>query len=63
MQLTYIYEIERPINELLDKRAGCWDLNKAIKIYELAILCTSNKSQRPFMHGQEGVLELLKNIH
>jgi len=29
----------------------------------LAILCcTADKTQRPFMHGQEGVFESLKNI-
>jgi len=29
---------------------------------DLAILCTAAKNQRPFMHGQEGVFESLKNI-
>jgi len=29
---------------------------------DLATLCTVGKTQRPFMHGQEGVFESLKNI-
>jgi len=31
-------------------------------MYDLAILCTTAKTRRPFMHGQEGVFESLKNI-
>ncbi|XP_022170967.1 interleukin-1 receptor-associated kinase 4-like [Myzus persicae] len=60
--LTHISEIECPIEELLDKRAGYWNNSIARKIYDLAILCTAAKTQRPFMHGQEGVFESLKNI-
>jgi len=29
---------------------------------DLATLCTVPKAQRPFIHGQEGVFESLKNI-
>jgi len=46
----------------LDKRAGYWNNSIAEKIYDLAILCTASKTRRPFMHGQEGVFESLKNI-
>jgi len=60
--LTHITEIECPIEELLDKRAGNWNNNIARKTYDLAILCTASKTHRPFMHGQEGVFESLKNI-
>lgn len=31
-------------------------------MYDLAILCTAAKTQRPFMHGQDGVFKSLKNI-
>lgn len=31
-------------------------------MYDVAILCTAAKNRRPFMHGQEGVYESLKNI-
>jgi hypothetical protein len=55
-------EIESPIEELLDKRAGYWNNSIATKMYDLAILCTATKTQRPFIHGQEGVFESLKNI-
>lgn len=60
--LTHISEIECPIEELLDKRAGYWNNSIARKMNDLAILCTAAKNQRPFMHGQEGVFESLKNI-
>ncbi|VVC45516.1 Hypothetical protein CINCED_3A025831 [Cinara cedri] len=61
--LTHINEIEWPVEKLLDKRAGNWDNSIAEKIYDLAqICCTATKSQRPVMHGQDGVLESLKNI-
>jgi len=60
--LTHITEIECPIEDLLDKRAGNWNNNIARKMYDLAILCTATKTQRPFIHGQEGVFECLKNI-
>lgn len=60
--MTHIIEIECPIKELLDKRAGNWNNNIAKKTYDLAMLCTTAKTQRPFMHGQEGVFESLKNI-
>ncbi|XP_025204662.1 interleukin-1 receptor-associated kinase 4-like isoform X2 [Melanaphis sacchari] len=60
--LTHISEIECPIEELSDKRAGNWNDSIAIKIYDLANLCTATKTRRPFMHGQEGVFEFLKNI-
>lgn len=59
--MTHINEIECPIEELLDKRAD-FNINIAKLLYDLAILCTATKAQRPFMHGQEGVLESLKNI-
>jgi len=61
--LTYITEIECPIEELLDKRAGDWNKSIARIIYDLAILCTASKTQRPFMHNEKGVFESLKNIH
>ncbi|XP_050442129.1 interleukin-1 receptor-associated kinase 4-like isoform X2 [Adelges cooleyi] len=60
--LTHIYDIECPVKDLLDKRAGNWDLEIGTKVYDLAILCAANKTQRPFMHGQGGVLECLKKI-
>lgn len=60
--MTHITEIECPIEELLDKRAGDWNNNIARKTYDLAILCTATKIQRPFIHGTEGVFESLKNI-
>lgn len=60
--MTHIIEIEQPIEELLDKCAGNWDNDVARKTYDLAILCTASKSQRPFMNGQMGVFESLKNI-
>ncbi|CAI6366278.1 unnamed protein product [Macrosiphum euphorbiae] len=60
--LTHISEIERPIEELLDKRAGHWNNSIARKMNDLATLCTVPKTQRPFIHGQEGVFESLKNI-
>lgn len=61
-QLTHIIEIECPIEELLDKRAGNWNNNIARKTFNLAMNCTAAKTQRPFMHGLEGVFESLKNI-
>lgn len=60
--LTHISEIEYSIEELLDKRAGYWNYSIAIKVYDLANLCAATKIRRPFMHGQEGVYESLKNI-
>lgn len=62
LQLTHISEIEYSIEELLDKRAGYWNYSIAIKVYDLANLCAAAKIRRPFMHGQEGVYESLKNI-
>lgn len=48
------------MEKLLDRRAGDWDNSIAGKTYDLAqICCTSTKSQRPFMHGQNGVFESL----
>jgi len=60
--LTHISEIECPIEELLDKRAGYWNNSIAGKIYDLAMVCTATKTQRPFIHGQKGVFECLKKI-
>lgn len=60
--MTHITEIEIPVEGLTDKRAGEWNHNIATKTYDLAILCTDAKVKRPFMHGQGGVFESLKNI-
>lgn len=60
--MTHINEIECPIEDLLDKRAGDWNNNVAQKLYNLAISCTAEKNKRPNMHSQDGVFETLTNI-
>lgn len=44
-------------------RAGDWNINVAERIFDLALLCiTYKKGERPFMHSENGVYTLLKNI-
>lgn len=51
------------IEKLSDKRAGDWNQIIVKKIYVLAMRCTHNKiTERPFMHGNNGVFVALEDI-
>lgn len=49
LQLSYIQESEAEAGELLDEKAGEWDINVATELFALADLCTEAKKKRPTM--------------
>lgn len=49
MQLSYVQESEAEPAELLDEKAGPWDINVATQLFALADLCTEAKKRRPTM--------------
>lgn len=49
LQLSYIQESEAEAGELLDEKAGEWDMNVATQLFALADQCTEAKKKRPTM--------------
>lgn len=49
LQLSYIQESEAEPGELLDEKAGAWDMDVATQLFALADLCTEAKKRRPTM--------------
>lgn len=49
LQLSFIQESEAEPAELLDEKAGEWDLEMAIQLFALADRCTEAKKKRPTM--------------
>lgn len=49
LQLSYIQESEAEPGELLDEKAGEWDMDVAAQLFALADQCTVAKKKRPTM--------------
>lgn len=47
--LSHIQESEAEVGELLDAKAGAWDMDVASQLFALAELCTESKKKRPTM--------------
>ncbi|XP_045613589.1 interleukin-1 receptor-associated kinase 4 [Procambarus clarkii] len=47
--LSYVQESEAEVEELLDAKAGAWDMDIASHLFTLAGLCTEAKKKRPTM--------------
>ena len=63
LQLSYVQESEAEPADLLDEKAGQWDIDVATQLFNLADLCTEAKKRRPTMvqtlHNYQNIVNSL----